>query len=175
MTQMSHPRHVGLPRRQSYDRLSTAKSLSQSLSLGTLPSPQFNHLPSGQRSVPAFETNRRLGAGFRTVSGDKDVPRTPGGSLVVGSEVFGFGKAGKERWGSGEVDRDEDENKPKADGAVQGSDWPGEFADAVSGGLQEFQLQGRGQGSESSSLVSEMPPLLSVVAPVSAPAVDRAV
>lgn len=161
MTQTTRPRHLGLPRRQSYDRLSTAKSLSQSLSLGTLPSPQFCHLPSGQRSVPAFETNRRLGVGFRSVSGDKDVPRTPGGSLVVGSEVFGFGKAGKERWGSGEVDRDDeegDENTPKVDGAAQGSDWPGEFANAVSGGQQEFQLHGRGQGSESGSSVSEISP-----------------
>ena len=61
----THPRHLGLARRQSYDPLSTTKS--HSLSLGTLPSPSFGALPHGHTSVPAIESNRFLSGGFRAV------------------------------------------------------------------------------------------------------------
>ncbi|KAM0749114.1 ARM repeat-containing protein [Meredithblackwellia eburnea MCA 4105] len=112
----THSRPYGLARRQSYDPLSTS-SKSQSLSLGTLPRPDFAQLPLGQRSVPAVETGRFLASGFRSVSGPHEPgQRTPGGSLVVGSEVFGFGgppkKDARERWGSGAViGRDEEEDE----------------------------------------------------------------
>lgn len=121
----------GLFRRQSYDPLSSANSrtkssLAKDLSLGNLPSPSFNHLPAGQRSVPALNLDRRLGLGSRTGANGAGLTfadmlgprpegqRTPGGSLVIGSEIFGFGgppsakKEGRARWGSGNVE-DEDE------------------------------------------------------------------
>ena len=120
----AHRPHLGLARRQSYDPLSTTKT--HSLSLGTLPAPSFGALPHGHTSVPAIESNRFLGAGFRSVSGPNESgQRTPGGSLVVGSEVFGFGrqqpqKDARERWGSGGVGQDEDDedaNEPTPNGA----------------------------------------------------------
>lgn len=159
MQQTSISRPFGLSRRQSYDPLSTTKA--QSLSLGTLPPPHFGPLPGGQRSVPAVESNRFLGAGFRG-GPHGDGQRTPGGSLVVGSEVFGFGgrppaKDARERWGSGAVggqEEDEDDGSNEAtpngleDPAGQSrqqpaSDWPSEFEKGVSGaGAQsEFQLK----------------------------------
>ncbi|SCZ89604.1 BZ3500_MvSof-1268-A1-R1_Chr9g10475 [Microbotryum saponariae] len=87
---MSRP--MGLPRRQSFEPLSTSSTLASSLSLGKLPSPVFDRFGPGQRSVPAFEAssfhlfvgatrpNSRLGlpngtngGSMRSVSG----PRTP--------------------------------------------------------------------------------------------------
>ncbi|SGY13994.1 BQ5605_C010g06021 [Microbotryum silenes-dioicae] len=53
---MSQP--MGLPRRQSFEPLSTSStSLASSLSLGKLPSPVFDRFGPGQRSVPAFEAS----------------------------------------------------------------------------------------------------------------------
>ncbi|KDE06730.1 hypothetical protein MVLG_02926 [Microbotryum lychnidis-dioicae p1A1 Lamole] len=53
---MSRP--MGLPRRQSFEPLSTSStSLASSLSLGKLPSPVFDRFGPGQRSVPAFEAS----------------------------------------------------------------------------------------------------------------------
>lgn len=100
----SQPKHLGLARRQSYNPLSTTKNgASESLSLGTLPPPLFPaEVPTGQRSVPALDSGRRLGTNGRSpLTGEQ--PRTPGGSLVVGSEVFGFAGrvSGRERWGDG--------------------------------------------------------------------------
>ncbi|KAK4057273.1 mRNA binding protein puf3 [Microbotryomycetes sp. JL221] len=105
--------------------LSTSR-VGQGLSLGKLPAPSFSALPHGQRSVPALEassSSRLFGlhsnagpsgsssshGGFRSVSGNgpfSDGQRTPGGSLVVGAEIFGFGsspssassKLAKDRW-----------------------------------------------------------------------------
>ncbi|GAA5992359.1 hypothetical protein JCM10908_000443 [Rhodotorula pacifica] len=87
------PARLGLPRRSSFDPLSTSSS-KKGLSLGTLPGPSFAALPSGLRSVPALDSSRSFGsAAFRNVSTPLgDGQRTPGGSLVVGAEVFGFGK-----------------------------------------------------------------------------------
>jgi hypothetical protein len=172
-----NPRHLGLPRRQSYDPLSTTKSLSQSLSLGNLPPPQFGNLSSGQRSVPAVESSRLLGgSAFRSVSGPGgDGQRTPGGSLVVGSEVFGFGRAkeGRERWGDGSVEGEDgagegDEQTPTG-AATQlenaPTNWPREFEKGVTGTTTggEFKskdgdvLRGK-HASESSSVVSRCGP-----------------
>ncbi|GAA5871340.1 hypothetical protein JCM3774_000915 [Rhodotorula dairenensis] len=90
------PARLGLPRRSSFDPLSSSGSGKKGLSLGTLPGPSFAALPSGLRSVPALDSARPFGsaaAAFRNVSGPLgDGQRTPGGSLVVGAEVFGFGK-----------------------------------------------------------------------------------
>ncbi|BGP00131.1 hypothetical protein RTG_00087 [Rhodotorula toruloides ATCC 204091] len=87
----ANPRHLGLPRRQSFDPLSSSNK--GALSLGTLPRPSFADLPTGLRSVPAIESTRHLGSAFRNVSAPfGDGQRTPGGSLVIGAEVFGFGK-----------------------------------------------------------------------------------
>ncbi|GAA5970745.1 hypothetical protein JCM8115_003159 [Rhodotorula mucilaginosa] len=88
------PARLGLPRRSSFDPLSSTSK--RGLSLGTLPGPSFAALPSGLRSVPALDSARPFGSAataFRNVSGPLgDGQRTPGGSLVVGAEVFGFGK-----------------------------------------------------------------------------------
>lgn len=90
------PARLGLPRRSSFDPLSTSSGSKKGLSLGALPGPSFAALPSGLRSVPALDSARPFGsaaAAFRNVSGPLgDGQRTPGGSLVVGAEVFGFGK-----------------------------------------------------------------------------------
>ncbi|KAK4702855.1 pumilio RNA-binding family, partial [Phenoliferia sp. Uapishka_3] len=156
----AHPRHLGLARRQSYDPLSSTKS--HSLSLGALPLPSFGALPLGHTSVPAIESNRFLGSGFRSVSGPNEAgQRTPGGSLVVGSEVFGFGrqttqKDARERWGNGVVagrDEDDDEGSISTPTGGEGtagqqasSDWPSEFEQAVSGAPKpDFQLNGQGK------------------------------
>lgn len=88
------PARLGLPRRSSFDPLSSTSK--RGLSLGTLPGPSFGALPSGLRSVPALDSARPFGSAataFRNVSGPLgDGQRTPGGSLVVGAEVFGFGR-----------------------------------------------------------------------------------
>ncbi|GAA6003048.1 hypothetical protein JCM10207_001962 [Rhodosporidiobolus poonsookiae] len=86
-----NPRHLGLPRRQSFDPLSSTKG---SLTLGQLPPPSFGAMPAGLRSVPAIESSRHLGSNpWRNISAPLgDGQRTPGGSLVIGAEVFGFGK-----------------------------------------------------------------------------------
>lgn len=86
------PARLGLPRRSSFDPLSTSNK--SGLSLGSLPGPSFGVLPSGLRSVPALDSSRPFGNGaLRNVSAPLgDGQRTPGGSLVVGAEVFGFGK-----------------------------------------------------------------------------------
>ncbi|GAA5971182.1 hypothetical protein JCM21900_004076 [Sporobolomyces salmonicolor] len=123
------PRHLGLPRRQSYDPLSSTKG---SLSLGKLPPPTFGSIPAGLRSVPAVETTRHFGSSaFRNVSAPLgDGQRTPGGSLVIGAEVFGFGKPApkdaRERWGTGSVD-----GADEAPASKVMSDWPSEFEPAA--------------------------------------------
>jgi len=143
----------GLFRRQSYDPLSSANSrtkssLAKDLSLGNLPSPSFNHLPAGQRSVPALNLDRRLGLGSRTGANGAGLTfadmlgprpegqRTPGGSLVIGSEIFGYGgptsakKEGRARWGSGNVDDDDEAASPpvrlsfEQDELDDGLNWP---------------------------------------------------
>lgn len=137
-----NPRQLGLMRRQSYDLLATSKaSLSQALSLGNLPSPTFSHIPAGQRSVPAVEMNRMLGhdRAFRSISGPLgDGQRTPGGSLVVGAEIFGFGGTkSKDRWTSKSItseDSDGESAGPRSaashlDSAPAG--WPSEIEEAV--------------------------------------------
>ncbi|GAA6059491.1 hypothetical protein JCM10212_002234 [Sporobolomyces blumeae] len=122
-----NPRHLGLPRRQSYDPLSSTKG-SLGLSLGQLPPPTFGNIPAGLRSVPAVDSNRHfISSAFRNVSAPLgDGQRTPGGSLVIGAEVFGFGapakKEPRERWGTGSVDGGEE-----AATAKLASDWPSEF------------------------------------------------
>lgn len=160
---LAPPRPVGLLRRQSYDPLSTGpnnrpkSSLAKDLSLGKLPSPSFGHLPAGQRSVPALNLDRRLGGSRAAAVGangsslsfaDMLGPgtpgdggqRTPGGSLVIGSEIFGFGgpasakKEGRARWGTGNVDEDDlPEESPPARlsldedpllDAADGLNWP---------------------------------------------------
>lgn len=140
-----NPRQLGLVRRQSYDLLSTSKaSLSQALSLGNLPSPTFSHIPAGQRSVPAVEFNRMLGhdRAFRSISGPLgDGQRTPGGSLVVGAEVFGFGgPKSKDRWTSNAIkgeDSDTESVGPRSAAATHldsaPAGWPSEIEEAVAG------------------------------------------
>ncbi|TNY21022.1 armadillo-type protein [Rhodotorula diobovata] len=123
------PPRLGLPRRSSFDPLSSKSSLS----LGTLPPPAFGNLPTGLRSVPAIESSRRLGSVFRDVVGSTptgDGQRTPGGSLVIGAEVFGFGKyapkepARRQHVTGGSVDG--------LDDSRVGSDWPAEFTKSTS-------------------------------------------
>ncbi|BGP16885.1 hypothetical protein JCM10213_007330 [Rhodosporidiobolus nylandii] len=124
-----NPRHLGLPRRQSFDPLSSTKG---SLTLGQLPPPSFGAMPSGLRSVPALESSRHhlggLGnAAFRHVAAPLgDGQRTPGGSLVIGAEVFGFGKYApkdlKERVRGGSADGEDGPTSRLA------SDWPSEFS-----------------------------------------------
>lgn len=145
----ARPRHLGLPRRQSYDLLSTSTSkasLSQALSLGNLPSPTFSHIPAGQRSVPAVEMNRMLGhdRAFRSISGPLgDGQRTPGGSLVVGAEIFGFGgPKAKDRWTSTSIQGEGSDaggsdagHTPRSSAAIQleaaPAGWPSEIEQAV--------------------------------------------
>lgn len=153
-----NPRHLGLTRRQSFDPLSSKLSLSQSLSLGNLPSPTFGHIPAGQRSVPAVDLNRRLGGAgaFRSVSGPLgDGQRTPGGSLVVGAEIFGFGgPKGKDRWGNGSVAGDDTtaDDDPSQLENEQGG-WPSEFEAAVNANKDGSARKGL-HGLETSSAVS---------------------
>lgn len=141
----SSPLPPPLNRRSSYDPHSTKTKLS----LGSLPPPSFRDLGAGQRSVPAVESSRHLG-GFRAVSSPfGDGLRTPGGSLVVGSEVFGFGRAaalaakeGKDRWGDGLTGEGESEDPPTPSGVPKdspSSDWPSAFEKA-SYAATDFQL-----------------------------------
>ncbi|GAA5971144.1 hypothetical protein JCM11641_004160 [Rhodosporidiobolus odoratus] len=128
-----NPRHMGLPRRQSFDPLSSTK---KALTLGQLPPPSFGVMPSGLRSVPALESARPFGSNaFRHVAAPLgDGQRTPGGSLVIGAEVFGFGKyAPKERRGNGSADGD--------DGRTSkiGSDWPSEFSSRATASTDDLQ------------------------------------
>lgn len=124
-----NPRHLGLPRRQSYDPLSSTKG-SLGLSLGQLPPPTFGNIPAGLRSVPAVESNRHFGSAFRNhvTTPNGDGQRTPGGSLVIGAEVFGFGAALKkeprERWGTGAIES-------AASQTEEPSDWPSAFDTAA--------------------------------------------
>lgn len=121
-----NPRHLGLTRRQSYD---TPKG-SLGLSLGKLPPPTFGNIPLGLRSVPAVESSRHFGSAFRNhvTTPNGDGQRTPGGSLVIGAEVFGFGAALKkeprERWGTGSIESAGLKTEEK-------SDWPSEFETAA--------------------------------------------
>lgn len=149
------PRHLGLTRRQSYDPLSSTKS---SLTLGALPSPAFGRLPTGQRSVPAVESNRlSVGgglSGYRT-GGLTEAPRTPGGSLVVGSEVFGFGRTptvqeARERWGSGSGGQDGEESDDKdgitpKGGEADPTKWPTDYDGSVSGQGNDFRMDNGGR------------------------------
>jgi len=119
------PPRLGLPRRSSFDPLSSKSSLS----LGSLPPPAFGNLPTGLRSVPAIESSRRLGSVFRDVVGattpNGDGQRTPGGSLVIGAEVFGFGKFAPK-----EPTRRQHATAASVDGLDDSrvaSDWPAEF------------------------------------------------
>lgn len=119
-----NPRALGLVRRQSYDPLSSTKG-SLGLSLGKLPPPTFGNIPTGLRSVPAVDSSRHFSSAFRNVTTPLgDGQRTPGGSLVIGAEIFGFGttpkKEPRERWGTGSMEGGEDKNKLT-------SDWPSEF------------------------------------------------
>lgn len=150
-------------RRQSYDVLSTTKA---PLSLGPLPLPNFSEIPNGQRSVPVSTTSTpRLTSGgvasHRNVFGPSsagiiEAPRTPGGSLVIGSEVFGFGRQqsnllGKERWGSGTLDGEStlegeegfDQQTPKG-GETDNIKWSNDYTGGVNGGVAngggDFQL-----------------------------------
>ncbi|GAA5898442.1 Pumilio-family RNA binding repeat-containing protein [Sporobolomyces salmoneus] len=129
-----NPRHLGLPRRQSYDPLSSTKG-SLGLSLGQLPPPAFGNIPAGLRSVPAVESSRHFGSAFRNhvTTPNGDGQRTPGGSLVIGAEVFGFGAALKkeprERWGTGSIDSVSAEKNEER----SSSDWPSAFEKTTSG------------------------------------------
>ncbi|GAA5890731.1 hypothetical protein JCM8208_004977 [Rhodotorula glutinis] len=124
------PPRLGLPRRSSFDPLSSKSSLS----LGSLPPPAFGNLPTGLRSVPAIESSRRLGSVFRDVVGSTtpngDGQRTPGGSLVIGAEVFGFGKFAPK-----EPTRRQHATAASVDGLDDtrvASDWPAEFTKSTS-------------------------------------------
>lgn len=99
------PTQPRVARRSSYNPSSTTKAAASSLNLGSLPPRQFSDLPLGQRSVPAVELKRVLeeAAPRSGVAGGE--PRTPGGRLVVGSEVFGFGRTPRlDRWHSAGYD-----------------------------------------------------------------------
>jgi len=148
-----NPRHLGLTRRQSYD----APKGSLGLSLGKLPPPTFGNIPLGLRSVPAVESSRHFGSAFRNhvTTPNGDGQRTPGGSLVIGAEVFGFGAALKkeprERWGTGSIESGGIKNEEK-------SDWPSAFEAAASSKAKH--------GSSSLSAVSELfSPSLSPLSP----------
>jgi hypothetical protein len=144
-----NPRHLGLTRRQSYDPLSSTKG-SLGLSLGKLPPPTFGNIPAGLRSVPAVESSRHFGSAFRNVTTPNgDGQRTPGGSLVIGAEVFGFGalkKEPRERWGSGSIDG----------GAVEKSDWPSAFDVATPLDGSSASSQRGKHGSSNLSAVSHL-------------------
>ncbi|GAA6043606.1 hypothetical protein JCM8097_008284 [Rhodosporidiobolus ruineniae] len=133
-----HPRHLGLPRRQSFDPLSSTKG---SLTLGSLPAPSFGAIPNGLRSVPAIESTRHLGsAAFRNISAPLgDGQRTPGGSLVIGAEVFGFGKYApkdpKERRINGSVDA---EDGGAASRILTG--WPSEYGSRATVSTDDLRL-----------------------------------
>ncbi|GAA5896446.1 hypothetical protein JCM6882_001015 [Rhodosporidiobolus microsporus] len=142
-----NPRHLGLPRRQSFDPLSS--NTKGSLSLGQLPAPSFGAIPAGLRSVPAIESSRHflhLGASsaFRNVSAPLgDGQRTPGGSLVIGAEVFGFGKYAptpKEgrRANGGSLDGAQAEEGPTS---RIGSDWPSEFEARATASTDDLRLR----------------------------------
>ncbi|BGP48891.1 mRNA binding protein puf3 [Rhodotorula kratochvilovae] len=132
------PPRLGLPRRSSFDPLSS--STKGSLSLGTLPPPAFGNLPTGLRSVPAIESTRRLGSAFRDVAAPLgDGQRTPGGSLVIGAEVFGFGKfapkepSRRQHAAGGSVDG--------LDDARLGSDWPTDFQTQAASSADDLRLR----------------------------------
>lgn len=147
------PRHLGLTRRQSYDPLSTTKS--SPLTLGALPSPAFGRLPTGQRSVPAVESNRLSvgggGSAYRTgLTGSGEEPRTPGGSLVVGSEVFGFGRTptvieARERWGNGGEESDEKDGVTPKGGEADPTKWPSDYDGSVTGQGSDFRSDNGGR------------------------------
>ncbi|GAA6049753.1 hypothetical protein JCM3770_004441 [Rhodotorula araucariae] len=131
------PPRLGLPRRSSFDPLSSTKG---SLSLGSLPPPAFGNLPTGLRSVPAIESTRRLGSVFRDVAAPLgDGQRTPGGSLVIGAEVFGFGKyapkepSRRQHAAGGSVDG--------LDDARLGSDWPTDFQTNAASSADDLRLR----------------------------------
>jgi hypothetical protein len=170
MTPPPLPRHLGLSRRQSYDPLSTSSKLSKSLHLGTLPSPQFVHLPAGQRSVPATESSLSAIGGYRVhdsgIGEAKEGPRTPGGSLVIGSEVFGFGtfkggagaggKGASGRWGDGRVGNEESEEQEGREWATNGFENGSGLASPAIGD-QEFGLggtSGKGDSNVSAGIQS---------------------
>lgn len=171
------------------------------LSLGTLPQPQFNfNLPSGQRSVPVSNsnlpsnhnnllfnnsnittTNSSTATGIRSAQIideiGHNVPRTPGGSLVIGSEIFGFGKStssasARDRWstlggeGSNAGERSPGILTPRAVGILSDSNsynpssapWPHEFERALnnnmssgngSSGNGKFELVSSGKIAQS--------------------------
>lgn len=129
------PSRLGLLRRQSFDPLSSTKG---SLTLGQLPPPTFGAIPNGLRSVPALDTNRHLGsAAFRNIVAPMgDGQRTPGGSLVIGAEVFGFGKYTPKESGTKarrSIDSDD----------LGGSDWPSEFSARTSTDDLRLPQEGR--------------------------------
>ncbi|GAA5826456.1 hypothetical protein JCM11251_002379 [Rhodosporidiobolus azoricus] len=142
-----NPRHLGLPRRQSFDPLSSSKG---GLSLGQLPAPSLGEIPAGLRSVPAIESSRHalhLGSlpAFRNVSTPLgDGQRTPGGSLVIGAEVFGFGKYAPTPKGEGRK-----QNGSYMDGAqeegptsrIGTSDWPSEFESRATASTDDLRLR----------------------------------
>lgn len=136
------PPRLGLPRRSSFDpHSSTTKG---SLSLGSLPPPTFGNLPAGLRSVPAIESSRHFGSAFRNNAALGDGQRTPGGSLVIGAEVFGFGKyAPKEttrrhNGGGGSVDG--------LDDSRLSSDWPSDFGARAAASSDDLRLRDETRG-----------------------------
>ena len=149
---------LGLPRRQSYDPLSSTKG-SLGLSLGKLPPPTFGNIPTGLRSVPAVDSSRHFSSAFRNVTTPLgDGQRTPGGSLVIGAEIFGFGttpkKEPRERWGTGSMEGGEDKNKLT-------SDWPSEFEVAAAKEQSGSRVKhgASGLSAVSCSLLLFQPPL----------------
>lgn len=99
------PAQPRVARRSSYNPSSTTKANAPALNLGILPPRQFSELPLGQRSVPAVELRRVLEEAAPRSGAPGGEPRTPGGSLVVGSEVFGFARQPRlDRWNSGGYD-----------------------------------------------------------------------
>lgn len=117
-------RHESYEPHRSSPSTSTSIPVSADLSLGSLPAPQFGTLPAGQRSVPAVEQHRfptqsHLKASASTSMQSADGQRTPGGSLVIGAEVFGFGssaaKAGsalKDAWAPPDTNGSSTSNDP---------------------------------------------------------------
>lgn len=174
-------------RRQSYDPSTT--KINNSLSLGPLPLPNFTEFPAGQRSVPINTNNNnnsnnlipRLSSGgianHRNVYGPSsspsanlnEAPRTPGGSLVIGSEVFGFGKhssnnttlLGKERWGNGTIEVDNnldegvDQQTPK--GETDPIKWPSNYNNSnnnIEGGVNNVNNNNQYSNDFNSNQVS---------------------
>ncbi|KAM0789216.1 hypothetical protein ACM66B_000061 [Microbotryomycetes sp. NB124-2] len=143
-------RPFGLPRRQSYDLASNTKP-QPGLSLGKLPPPSFASLPHGQRSVPALEASSRIlgssshhlahhhtASQLRSTSGPLgDGQRTPGGSLVVGAEIFGF--ASPAAAGSNSKTRSTKSSLPLDDPT---GGWPSEFDTATTSKLYNRSRHG---------------------------------